>query len=105
MLDSVYMAKKRRVHIREVGVRDLRANLAHWLDEVRKGHEVVVTERGVPVARLLKAGEPTTFERLVAEGTITLPKEPRTPWPEPTVVPKGGSVTDVLLQQHREDPY
>ncbi|HEX9885574.1 MAG TPA: type II toxin-antitoxin system prevent-host-death family antitoxin [Longimicrobiales bacterium] len=104
MLDSVYMGKKRRVHTLEVGVRDLRANLAHWLDEVRKGREVVVTERGVPVARLLKAGEPTTLERLIADGTVTPPRKPKTPITEPAIAARG-SVTDILLQQRREDPY
>lgn len=101
----MYMARKRRVHTVEVGVRDLRANLAHWLDQAKSGREVVVTERGVPVARLLKAGAPTTLERLIAEGAVTPAREPKTPITESEIVPTRGSVTEILLQQRREDPY
>jgi prevent-host-death family protein len=35
-----------------VGVRELRENLRTWLDRVKDGDEVVVTERGKPVARI-----------------------------------------------------
>ncbi len=36
-----------------VTVTDLKANLARYLRMVRRGGEVLVTERGVPVARLI----------------------------------------------------
>ena len=36
----------------DVAITELRANLSLWLDEARSGHEVVITDRGVPVARL-----------------------------------------------------
>ena len=36
----------------EVGVRDLKNNLSRYLDQVGAGVEVVVTERGRPIARL-----------------------------------------------------
>ena len=104
MVQSVYMARKRDVRRHEVGVRDLRANLAHWLDEVKRGAEVIVTERGLPVARLLKDGQPTTMERLVAEGLVSLPKEPKTPITGPPIKTKG-SVTELLLEMNRDDPY
>ena len=37
----------------DVAVTDLRAHLSEWLDRVREGDEVVITDRGVPVARLV----------------------------------------------------
>ena len=36
----------------EVSVSKLRAELKDWIEAARRGDEVVVTERGVPVARL-----------------------------------------------------
>jgi prevent-host-death family protein len=39
--------------VRTRTVSDLRAHLSEWLERAREGEEVVVTERGVPVARLL----------------------------------------------------
>jgi prevent-host-death family protein len=39
--------------MRTAGVREARQNLSALLDEVRKGREVIITERGRPVARLV----------------------------------------------------
>jgi len=38
--------------MRTAGVREARQNLTDLLDEVKKGREVVITDRGRPVARL-----------------------------------------------------
>jgi prevent-host-death family protein len=54
----------------DVPVTDLRAHLSEWLDRVRGGEEVVVTDRGIPVARLLGLGATATLQRLAAEGVI-----------------------------------
>jgi prevent-host-death family protein len=39
--------------MRRAGVRQARQDLTSLLDDVRKGREVVITERGRPVARLV----------------------------------------------------
>lgn len=39
--------------MRIAGVREARQDLTSLLDDVRKGREVVITERGRPVARLV----------------------------------------------------
>jgi prevent-host-death family protein len=44
--------------MRTVGVREARQNLSALLDEVRKGREVVITERGRPVAKLVPPDRP-----------------------------------------------
>jgi prevent-host-death family protein len=54
----------------DVPVTELRAHLSEWLDRVREGEEVVVTDRGVPVARLLGLTSTATLQRLAAEGVI-----------------------------------
>ena len=41
--------------MRTAGVREARQNLSALLDEVRKGREIVITERGRPVAKLVPA--------------------------------------------------
>ncbi len=38
--------------MRKAGVREARQNLTELLDDVKKGREVVITDRGHPVARL-----------------------------------------------------
>ena len=57
----------------DVAVTDLRAHLSEWLERAREGGEVVITDRGVPVARLLGLATTATLERLAAEGVIGKP--------------------------------
>ena len=39
--------------MRTAGVREARQNLSALLDEVKKGREIIITERGRPVAKLV----------------------------------------------------
>lgn len=39
--------------MRSAGIREARQNLSAILEEVRKGREVVITDRGRPVARIV----------------------------------------------------
>lgn len=63
----------------DVAVTDLRAHLSEWLDRARAGGEVVITDRGVPVARLLGLSSTATLERLTGEGVIGRPAAARRP--------------------------
>lgn len=72
----------------DVAVSELRANLSEWLKRAREGDEVVVTERGVPVARLLGIGASPALERLTADGVIGRPQRPVRPLVAGTVRPR-----------------
>ncbi len=63
----------------DVAVSELRANLSEWLERVREGVEVVITERGVPVARIVGVQSSALLERLTAEGVIGRPASPGRP--------------------------
>ena len=63
----------------EVAVTELRAHLSEWLSLVREGGEVVVTERGVPVARLSAVGSSSLLERLTDKGLIARPQSAQRP--------------------------
>lgn len=63
----------------DVAVSEFRANLRDWLERAREGHEVVVTERGVPVARLLGVETTPLLDRLTAEGVIGRPTSAEKP--------------------------
>lgn len=88
----------------EVGVRELRNNLSRYLEQVKKGKEIVVTERGKPIARLSGLERKRTMEELIEAGLITPAKKPKGPARRPRVKPKG-SVTELLLEMKRESPY
>ena len=90
------------------GVVELKAKTAEILREVKAGHEVVVTERGVPVARLVPLGDEerrsTRRTRLFRAGLIRrghnrLPKVLTTP-PEGDAV--GADVLAALLSERHD---
>lgn len=61
----------------EVSVSGLRANLRTCLETVRSGEDVVVTDRGIPVARVVAIDAAPLLERLEREGVITRATSPR----------------------------
>lgn len=54
----------------ETGIRELRNHLSKYLDRVRDGEELVVTDRGTAIARVVPIGQPRAYDRLVEEGLI-----------------------------------
>lgn len=83
----------------EIGVRALRDELSKHLAEVKQGHTITVTEHGKVIARIVPAGEPTTLERLVAEGRIQPAKRPKRWAPEP--IKANGTVSDLVIEMRR----
>ncbi len=63
----------------DVAVTELRAHLSDWIMRARDGAEIVVTDRGVPVARLLGIEATATLVRLTQEGAIARPKRETRP--------------------------
>jgi prevent-host-death family protein len=57
----------------DVAVSELRAHLSEWLERARNGQEVVVTDRGVPVARILGLATASVLEKLTEQGVISRP--------------------------------
>ncbi len=65
----------------EVGIRELKNRLTHYLRRVARGEEVVVTERGKPVALLhsIRAVRPSAslearLAGAAAQGLVALPR-------------------------------
>jgi prevent-host-death family protein len=83
----------------EAGVRDLRDHLSRYLERVRAGEEVTVTDRGRPIARLVPVGT-NTFDRLIAEGLVVPAVSRRRARPR-TRVPATGPVSDLVAEQRR----
>lgn len=63
----------------EVGVAQLRRELKDWLDRAQAGDEVVVTDRGRPVARLSGIDTTSLLDQLTAEGQLSRPPDNRRP--------------------------
>jgi prevent-host-death family protein len=54
----------------EVGIRALRDRLSEFVERVRAGEELVVTDRGRAVARLVPVGHERVLDRLIREGVV-----------------------------------
>lgn len=89
-----------------VSISELKAKLSQFLDLVRQGEEVIVTDRGKPVARIgpLRgaAGDDARLETLVRTGRVRAPTHPvdlsRLDRP---VDPEGRSLEALLEERER----
>jgi len=85
----------------EVGIRELRAGLSRWIERVRAGEELVVTDRGAPVARVVPIDRPNAYERLLAAGLRDPPRIGRRDRRRPVPVHTDGPVSDLVADQRR----
>lgn len=89
-----------------VGVRELRSHLSAYLRRARDGEDVIVTERGRPIARLTAVGWDARREQLIREGLITparLPKEPIDAESLPRL--RSGTLSEIVIEQRRSRDY
>jgi prevent-host-death family protein len=86
----------------DVAVSTLRAELADWIERVRAGEEVIVTDRGTPVVRLVPVDTAPLLEQLTRQGVLSRP--PTAPRPNASGssrVHARGSVSDLVSEQRR----
>lgn len=80
-----------------VGVRDLRDHLSSYLERVKAGEMITITEHGRPIARLVR-DEPLSphMLELVRQGRLTPGKKPYPRWDDIPHVPYDGSIQDLM---------
>ena len=90
---------------RTAAVSELKAGLSAYLARVKAGEEVVVTDRGTPVAKLVPISrsdesEVERMRRLAAQGLVRLPTRPlpKDFWDRPLPEDPGDSVLRALLE-------
>lgn len=79
-----------------VGVRELRDHLSAYLDRVKSGEIVTVTEHGRPVATISPQGPSERLLELAAQGRLTLATKPRRRFDDYPRVPYDGSIQDLM---------
>ncbi len=83
-----------------VGVRELRDHLSKYLAQVKEGREVVITDHGRPVARLVPPGDAhERLAQLIAEGRATPPQRTDRRRLEP--IAAKGTLSDIVIDQRR----
>ena len=86
-------------------MRELRQNLSVYLDRVKAGETLEVTEHGHPVALLgPRLAQPmTAIERLIAEGRATPPtRDLASLGPPPKLATGSPGLTETLLRMREE---
>lgn len=94
--------------MRAVNIADLKNNLSRYLNEVRRGGEVVVKDRNNPIARIIPLGahgdDEAELMELIATGSARLPRSddplPKSFWSEP--LPKTTVDLIDLLRKDRD---
>lgn len=89
-----------------VGVRDLKARLSEYLDKAKLGDEIVVTEHGKPIARLVKepVKQKSVIERiynLVEKGLVELPTKDKSSKSSPPFKSNSNITSSDLLLRDR----
>lgn len=85
----------------DVAVTELRASLSHWLGRARDGDEVVVTARGVPVARIVGIDAADVIEALTSSGVVARPARPDRPRASDRERPQPRRPVSQRISEHR----
>ena len=86
----------------DVAITALRAELSGWIERARDGEEIVVTDRGVPVARLLPIDTAPLIEQLVKKGVLARASgAPRPVARRETRITPRGPVSEFVGEQRR----
>lgn len=89
-------------HGARVGVRDLKNRLSAHLDRVKEGEEIMVTERGRPIARLSPVGaDIDRMTALVDAGIVRQPTTMTRRLPAERVRLTGGGSVDADVADQR----
>ena len=85
----------------QIGIREIRQDASIILASVEEGEEFIITNRGVPVARLLpvEVDENALIEEMIANGDIIEAEGNLWDLPLPTLKLKGKSATQQLIEE------
>ncbi|CAN0305834.1 unnamed protein product [Phaeothamnion confervicola] len=89
--------------MKQASIAQAKAQLSALIAHVKTGEEVLLTDRGRPVARIvpLQEMDDGVYARLVGLGVIVPPDHTEI-YPGPQVIQRTGSLVDALLQERDE---
>jgi prevent-host-death family protein len=86
----------------DVAISTLRAELSTWIERARSGEEVVVTDRGTPVARLLAVDTAPLLDQLIQRGVLSKPRRDDRPAARGVArAHASGPVSELVSEQRR----
>lgn len=89
------------------GVKEIRDHFTRYLKRVKLGEEIVVTERGKPIALLRPIPEGTSLQEKLElgamKGLIRLPQKDENIPLHKKIRLKGKSLTDIILEERETE--
>ncbi len=88
------------------GIKELKNRLSHYLASVKKGEDILITDRGKVIARVIPANHESgswkrAIQPLVLKGIISLPtREIERDVPDPIEV-SGKPVSEMVIEDRR----
>ena len=88
-----------------VGIRELRQNLSIYVDRVKEGETLEVTEHGHPVAELAPLRRPSKslMEQMIADGRMTAATRSLADLPDPVPLKPGAELPSETVIRMRDD--
>ncbi|HOU12312.1 MAG TPA: type II toxin-antitoxin system prevent-host-death family antitoxin [Anaerolineae bacterium] len=89
-----------------VGIRALKTQLSHYLQRVKGGESLIITERGMPIGRIVPTGRDlhSRLQGMVAAGQCAWNGKRYVPG-EPVAVNRGsGTLADLVAEERDHEP-
>jgi len=88
------------------GIKEIKNNLSRYLSRVKSGEEILITERGKPIARIVKEGEGNTSIRsalspLIQKGLVVMPSQGMNCVSPPKIKTDGKCASDMVIEGRR----
>lgn len=88
------------------GIKELKNNLSRYLSQVKKGEDILVTERGKAIARIIKEDSRNLHLRkvlspLIVKGLVKLPSQKLDRDISTPVKLPGKPVSDIVIEDRR----
>jgi prevent-host-death family protein len=88
------------------GIKDVKNNLSRYLAKVKQGEEVLITEWGKPIARIIKESEGNTSIRcalssLIQKGLISMPSQSINRGNPPRIKSSGKTASEMAIEDRR----
>lgn len=90
-----------------MGIRELKQNPSEVVSRVKAGEQIVITERGKPVARMIPIGK-SYLQELIDSGRVSLPSQNLSELIatiDPVTMPEGTPAVLELLEETRRTRF
>ena len=93
----------------QAGIKEVKNNLSRYLKQVKEGNEVTITDRGKPIARIIKENSKrldvqTALAPLIEKGIVVMPRSRLNKKKIVNEQLPGKSVSDMVIEGRRWDP-